>query len=214
MPRRRRSLPQDIFLPGWRPGPIPHLAFPEPCLDFADSVITNHARGGGRFDRLQTRAWRQWFLERWAYTAAPDPSVSELLDLIELRTTLRALMEHQRAPRGVEIERLNSLLRASLRFWRLEGTAARGRRSLVLHLHPARAGWRAVMADIVASYARLAEAGRLGRVRRCANKNCALIFYDESVNGTRRWCDPRLCGNLVKVRQHRARERSRRGRGG
>ena len=197
-------------MPGWRPGPVPHLAFPEPCLDFADSVITNHARRGGRFDRLQTSGWREWFLQRWGYIAPVDPSASELLDLIELRTTLRGLMEHQRVPRGIEIERLNGLLRASLRYWQLEGGAAGDRRSLALQLHPARTGWRAVMADIVASYARLAETGRLGRVRRCANKNCALIFYDESVNGTRRWCDPRLCGNLVKVRRHRARERSRR----
>lgn len=210
MPRTRRSLPRNLLLEGWGPGPIPHLAFPQPCLDFVDSVITNHARKGGRFDRLQTRAWRQWFLERWGYTAPADPSANELLDLIELRGTLRSLMEHQRLPRGAEVARLNRLLHASQLYWRLDSGADGGRRTLSVQLQPAKAGWSAVIADIVVSFARLAEQGRLDRVRRCANKNCSLIFYDESVNGTRRWCDPRLCGNLVKVRQHRAREHSRR----
>ena len=204
MVRPRRSLPQNFILEGWRPGPIPHLAFPAPCLDFADSVITNHAREGGRFDRLQTRPWRQWFLQRWGYTAPADPSANELLDLIELRTTLRSLMEHQRLPRGVEVQRLNRLLRVSQLYWQLQSGSDGGRRTLSAQLKPAKAGWSAVMVDIVVSYARLGEQGRLARVRRCANKNCALIFLDESVNGTRRWCDPRLCGNLVKVRRHRA----------
>lgn|SRR6266550_1490100 len=204
MPRAPRSLPPNLLLEGWRPGPIPHLAFPEPCLDFADSVITSHARKGGRFDRLQTRAWRQWFLERWGYSARADPSANELLDLLDLRTTLRSLMEHQRLPRGAEVQRLNRLLRASHLYWQLGSSSDYDPQNLVARLQPAKAGWSAVMADIVVSYARLGEQGRLARVRRCANKNCALIFLDESVNGTRRWCDPRLCGNLIKVRQHRA----------
>ena len=209
----RSRLPQDLLLEGWRPGPVPHLAFPEPCVDFADSVITNHARKGGRYDRLQTRAWRQWFLQRWNYAAPADPSRKELLDLVELRGLLRSLMEQQRLPRGAAVEAFNRLLHASQLHWQLDAGLDGGRRTLSVRLQPARAGWSAVMADIVVSFARLAAEGRLDRVRRCANKNCALIFYDESVNGTRRWCDPRLCGNLVKVRQHRARERSRRRRG-
>ncbi len=185
MPKARRSLPPNLLLEGWRPEPVPHLAFPEPCLDFADSVITSHARKGGRFDRLQTRAWRQWFLERWGYSGPADPSANELLDLIDLRTTLRSLMEHQRLPRGAEVQRLNRLLRASQLYWRLDTGSDDGPQNLSARLIPATAGWRAVMADIVVSYARLGE-------------------LDESVNGTRRWCDPRLCGNLIKVRHHRA----------
>ncbi len=207
MPTARRSLPPNLPLEGWRPGPIPHLAFPEPCLDFADSVITSHARKGGRFDRLQTRAWRQWFLERWGYSAPADPSANELLDLIDLRTTLRSYMEHQRLPRGPAVHRLNRLLRAAQLYWQLDSGSDDRPQNLSAHLKPAKAGWSAVMADIVVSYARLGEQGRLARVRRCANKNCALIFLDESVNGTRRWCDPRLCGNLIKVRKHRAHRR-------
>jgi predicted RNA-binding Zn ribbon-like protein len=111
-------------------------------------------------------------------------------------------MEHQRLPRGAEVQRLNRLLRASQLYWQLQS----GPKTLSAQLKPAKAGWSAVMVDIVVSYARLGEQGRLARVRRCANKNCALIFLDESVNGTRRWCDPRLCGNLIKVRQHRAQQ--------
>src|SRR5256885_14820618 len=146
MPRARRSLPPNLLLEGWRPGAIPYFVFPEPCLDFANSVITNHVRKGGRFDRLQTRAWRQWFLERWGYSAAADPSPNEVLDLIDLRTTLRSLMEHQRLPRGAEVLRLNGLLRASQLYWQLSTSPADGLQNLSAHLKPAKAGWSAVMA--------------------------------------------------------------------
>jgi predicted RNA-binding Zn ribbon-like protein len=43
------------------------------------------------------------------------------------------------------------------------------------------------------------------RIRVCAASDCGLLFVDASRPGRRRWCSMQRCGNLAKVRQHRAR---------
>lgn len=43
------------------------------------------------------------------------------------------------------------------------------------------------------------------RIRVCAAEDCGLLFVDASRPGARRWCSMERCGNLAKVRQHRAR---------
>ncbi|WP_405715721.1 MULTISPECIES: CGNR zinc finger domain-containing protein [unclassified Streptomyces] len=44
------------------------------------------------------------------------------------------------------------------------------------------------------------------RVRECGSDNCKLLFVDTSRPGRRRWCSMERCGNLHKVRAHRARQ--------
>lgn len=44
------------------------------------------------------------------------------------------------------------------------------------------------------------------RVRECGADNCKLLFVDTSRPGRRRWCAMERCGNLHKVRAHRARQ--------
>ncbi len=43
------------------------------------------------------------------------------------------------------------------------------------------------------------------RVRICASSTCSARFYDRSPGGRRRWCTMERCGNVEKVRRHRAR---------
>ena len=43
------------------------------------------------------------------------------------------------------------------------------------------------------------------RLRACGNRLCGWLFVDRSANGRRRWCDPKACGNRMKVRRYRAR---------
>ena len=45
----------------------------------------------------------------------------------------------------------------------------------------------------------------LSLVRRCANRECVLLFLDVSRSGRRRWCDMATCGNRAKVAAHYAR---------
>lgn len=65
-----------------------------------------------------------------------------------------------------------------------------------------RAAWLA--AD---SYLRLLAADP-ERIRRCANAECILHFFDTSKNGARRWCSMAGCGNRAKAARHYDRARS------
>lgn len=67
--------------------------------------------------------------------------------------------------------------------------------------------WRPVMAITVASYGQLLASGGIHRIKVCGNRDCTFMFYDESRNRSRRWCEAVACGNLVKVRRHRAQRR-------
>jgi predicted RNA-binding Zn ribbon-like protein len=49
----------------------------------------------------------------------------------------------------------------------------------------------------------LASPEDLKRVGECADdRGCGWIFYDQSRNHSRRWCDMKDCGNRAKVRRH------------
>ncbi|WP_309570113.1 CGNR zinc finger domain-containing protein [Deinococcus sp.] len=46
------------------------------------------------------------------------------------------------------------------------------------------------------------------RLRKCENPDCDLLFYDESRNGTRRWCSMQGCGNADKQARYRRARRA------
>ncbi|MFJ2647363.1 CGNR zinc finger domain-containing protein [Streptomyces sp. NPDC087420] len=63
---------------------------------------------------------------------------------------------------------------------------------------------RALPARIVLAWAALSQ--RMpGRLRPCANDECALFLLDRSRSNTARWCSMTTCGNRLKARRHQAR---------
>ncbi|CAN7298090.1 CGNR zinc finger domain-containing protein [Phyllobacterium sp. LjRoot231] len=46
----------------------------------------------------------------------------------------------------------------------------------------------------------LLEPARLERIKICPN--CHWLYFDESRNRSRRWCDMNVCGNRAKARRH------------
>jgi predicted RNA-binding Zn ribbon-like protein len=46
-----------------------------------------------------------------------------------------------------------------------------------------------------------------GRIKTCPGANCGWKFVDQSKNRSRRWCDMKVCGNLAKANEYRARKR-------
>jgi predicted RNA-binding Zn ribbon-like protein len=59
------------------------------------------------------------------------------------------------------------------------------------------------------SLATFLESGDRHRLKLCANPECGFAFVDTSINRTRRWCDMRYCGNRLKARAFRGRNRQR-----
>jgi predicted RNA-binding Zn ribbon-like protein len=191
---------------GWRPGPIPYIEFDNVCLDFANSEITNHRQKGPTYDRLKTVEWRRWFLKRWSLHAPTTLPAESLAHLQELRSLLRAFLERHAYEDLAQVRRFNQLVATNTYSWHLEATQLGRSTGLSMALRTLDTGWERVMASVVTSFSDLVADGRIDRIRRCGNSCCALIFYDASVNRTRRWCSS-MCGNLVKVREFRARQR-------
>lgn len=61
-----------------------------------------------------------------------------------------------------------------------------------------------VLWPVARSAADLLVSAQLSRVRECeADSGCGWLFLDTSKNGSRRWCDMRVCGNRAKARRRR-----------
>ena len=56
-----------------------------------------------------------------------------------------------------------------------------------------------LLAAIARSGAELIAEGAQKGLSRCSNKNCQLLFYDDSKFHRRKWCSMALCGNRSKV---------------
>lgn len=65
----------------------------------------------------------------------------------------------------------------------------------------------AILWPIARSASQLLTSDDLGRVRQCGSKTCRWMFIDRSKNGSRRWCDMKVCGNRTKARNFYRRTR-------
>lgn len=184
------------------PRPIPHTLAPVLCLDFVNSLFSDHTGSGETYDRLEMAQWQRWFADRSGVSAAGAPPPEMLREMIRVRRTMRELLESQAMPDDKVVRRINRTLAGAPRTLQLSRT----RGGFTLEESRPR-GWEAVLAAVLASYAELLSGGQIERVRRCANPDCSWLFYDESRNASRRWCDPASCGNLHGVRVHRERAR-------
>jgi len=75
-------------------------------------------------------------------------------------------------------------------------------------LDTADAALDAALRPVVESAVGLLTSSKLARLRRCGSPTCYWLFLDETRNCSRRWCEMASCGNLMKVRRHRASHRS------
>jgi CGNR zinc finger len=61
-----------------------------------------------------------------------------------------------------------------------------------------------LLADVLEEH----RAGRLHRLKACANPACQWLYYDASRNRSGRWCSMGECGDVMKARAYRARSRT------
>src|SRR5205823_11723454 len=88
----------------------------------------------------------------------------------------------------------------------LAARVSTGQPALTLHAvrRDALTGIGAVVAQLYDASAN----GTLDRLKMCASEECRRVFYDRSKPGTRRWCQAALCGNRIKTRAYRERQRA------
>jgi predicted RNA-binding Zn ribbon-like protein len=107
-----------------------------------------------------------------------------------------------RMPRRVDVETLNKYLPRALAGPHLRAGDAPGAGFTL--------GWAETSDDldgcllpVVRSAAALLTSPELSRVGECADdRGCGYLFYDETRNRSRRWCDMGSCGNRAKARRH------------
>jgi len=95
-----------------------------------------------------------------------------------------------------------------------ECTAARDKQKLffqsnkfVWNFEPCNVDPESIIWHIALSAAELLISEQLNRIKQCPGDNCGWLFLDTSKNGSRQWCDMKVCGNLAKVRRYREKQK-------
>lgn len=165
-------------------------------------------RGSGRSeDRLELPVWQERFLSGWQLAALVPMPAEEALAMRRFRERLHALAVKLAEGGGMDDgdwQLLNEHLVPDAVTRRLIG----GPGDVRLEYIPMTEDWRHVRAEIAASFGETLLAGETGRIRVCDNPDCRWIFYDDTRNRTKKYCDDKMCGNLMKVRRFRARKKA------
>ncbi|WP_314588662.1 CGNR zinc finger domain-containing protein [Paenibacillus terrigena] len=164
-------------------------------------------RGSGRSeDRLLLPTWQTRYLDTYGLSAPVPAHEEDILMLQHFRTQLHhiALRLSQGGSLTEEnLDLLNKVLAQGDNTRRL----LRDADGLRLASLPNRSDWQQVMAEIATDFARNIIEGASDRIRICDNPDCLWVFYDDTRNRTKRYCDDKMCGNLMKVRRFRAKKK-------
>jgi predicted RNA-binding Zn ribbon-like protein len=157
-------------------------------------------------DLLEDQAWLTAWIRRWQLPVAPPPDPLGLTTLRALRALLRRMMVDLAAGQPLsdtQLEELNTFLALTP----VQQQVQRVPGGVRLVSLPFQAGWMGVVTQAASAWADLISRTAFDRLKICANPACHWVFLDQSHNLSRRWCRQWACGNLVKVRQFRARAR-------
>ena len=123
---------------------------------------------------------------------------------LRLRASVRGYLECEPAERRKNRDAVQSL-NAALKLFPL---VARAQIDRGMTLGAAREDALAGLAVISAELYDGSIKGTLDRLKMCAAEECRRGFFDRSKPATRRWCMSALCGNRMKTRAYRERQRS------
>jgi predicted RNA-binding Zn ribbon-like protein len=196
--------------------PAPFLIADHLALDFLNSVaspwgtpiewledgvdLLSWLEAAGQIDSVDARRLRRTW-DRDALDAAADEARS-------VREDFRAVLSRRKAKGTADvtvrdIARLNAVLARDSTYPRVD--RVRGR-----WLVGSARRWRNpgdLLVIVAESMARLLCEGNPALIRRCANPECTLWFYDRTKAHRRRWCNMAVCGNRMKAALHRQRMR-------
>lgn len=182
-------------------------------MDFAFLDLLNSDwhdyRGSGRSeDLLENSGWLVKFMARWGFEAAGPPDPAARAALVALRSLLRRMVEFLGAGQQLpddDVAKINALLTGAPAVHQLVRSGERHRVEKV----PLKRDWNWVLGEIAMSFTELLVSHDPHRIKVCENPDCMWVFYDESRNQSRRWCEGSSCGNLLKVRRFRMRQKNR-----
>ncbi|MGG4345418.1 CGNR zinc finger domain-containing protein [Paenibacillus lautus] len=186
-----------------------------PVLDFVNTKI---AVNGEPLDLLDTfDSLLDWMVksnlltevERNLYRAAWSGAEEEA-GIVEAARLLRDHLFHLIQPGSVNetltqasLQYVNGLLKEQIfRTTLIAKDRAYSRKSRMLFRKPLD-----LLTPVASSAVDFLTTYDLKLVKKCENPACVLRFYDNSKNGTRRWCSPKTCGNRMKVAAYLERQK-------
>jgi predicted RNA-binding Zn ribbon-like protein len=142
------------------------------------------------------RALEAWARKRQLVRAGTRFTQSDLDHALELREAFRALLRGGPDARAVAI--VEDCARAARLTVELDPGGSPS-------LRPQAGGIDGLRGHLVAvAFAAMLD-GSWARLKTC--RNCRWSFFDESKNRSARWCSMELCGNRLKTRAYRRRQR-------
>ena len=146
-------------------------------------------------------AW--WCIEAARVPGGDLPDIGALRRLrAALRDLIEALVDDRPVPREA-VSGLNFFMRSAPASTRLQLTATGLSAAKYWHREYGGNPRLAFIATQAAEF--LSDPLKAGRLRRCANPACSMIFV--AVNPRRSWCAPGVCGNRARVARHYRRAR-------
>nr|WP_154893096.1 CGNR zinc finger domain-containing protein [Paenibacillus xylanexedens] len=174
--------------------------------DFVNSDYHDWRGGDRSEDRLGKAGWQQDFLNRWQLEAQVSASTEEESAMRIFRDKLQSLAIRLSAGTPLT-EKDQAWLNDSMRCGGVIRQLIAEDQRLDVKLVPVHAHWFQVMAEVAADFAITLVEGDGKRIRCCDNPDCRWIFYDDTRSRTQKYCDDKMCGNLMKVRRFRAKRK-------
>jgi predicted RNA-binding Zn ribbon-like protein len=133
----------------------------------------------------------------------PAGASAALVDARRVRGALRSLAERGPLSERVRVDGLGEINRVLGRSAGTRRVELRPDGTFIRTFVPVGDAFAGLVIPVVESAADALILGELPRVRRCADPRCQRVFYDNTKNGRRRWCDMATCGNRAKAARHR-----------
>ena len=169
-------------------------------LELIRSFVNTRDVETGTDDLSTARALVAWLSGRGLVERSLHATALDAARAREVREALRALLvanAGRAEPAGAwsALERQGRRSRVRLAF------GARGP-----ELEPQSTGVDGALGVVLTAVAGSVADGSWRSLKACLADDCRWAFIDRSRNGSRRWCDMRVCGNREKARAFRARQ--------
>ena len=177
--------------------------------DFANSLdirhFTHHGVPHPQADELKSpRELGVWMSPRGLLFTGAKITPAMLSTAIELRTLVRNYLQCDPLERSRDKDAVRALNKTLKLFPLVVAVRDDGGMVLKAAREDALAGLSSVIAELYDG----SRNGTLNRLKMCASDECRRVFFDRSKPATRRWCMSSLCGNRMKTRSYRERQRN------
>jgi predicted RNA-binding Zn ribbon-like protein len=177
--------------------------------DFANTLDVRHFRHHGvqhpQADELKNpRELGAWMTPRGLLFTGAKITPAMLSAATELRTLVRSYLQCEPPERSRDRVAVRALNKALKLFPLVVAAKDDGGMVLKAAREDALAGLSSVVTELYDG----SRNGTLDRLKMCASDECRRVFFDRSKPATRRWCMSSLCGNRIKTRNYRERQRS------